>query len=161
MQKKVLLVSAILIGLIILGVVFVLPALDEEMMKAPLADGLMALRNGNSRLLRSYFTPNAMFGNARTSIPVEHALEKLRTSIDNKELDSTMRFDGFTNLRHESATRVSADFTITIYYEGDDSPYRRIPIDKKGHVVLEKQGFLKWEIQRLTSEEPEAELLMQ
>lgn len=161
MLRKLLLVLGVVLGLIVLGALIVLPAIEEEMMQAPFTRGLMALRNGDMPRLRGYFMPNALFGNARLCIPVDGALERIRTYMENKAFDSDVRFEGFTRMQRESPTRVSADFTITIYYEGDDSPYQRVPIDKKGHVVLEKVGFMTWKIQRLTSDEPEVEALLQ
>ena len=155
MRGKVLLVCCALIVLLVIGKVFVLPMIDMEMMKAPLTNGLMALRNGDMRALRDVFTTNATFASASATLAAAAVLEANRASIETKELDTAMRFGGFTNLHRESETRVSADFTIIVYYEGDESGYHRVPIDKTGHVVLQQQGFMNWKIDQLSSKEPE------
>ncbi len=155
MRRKVLLVLGVLIVLAIIGKLFILPMLDMEMMKAPLTNGLMALRSGDMRALHGVFTDGAVLEHAQTTVEATAFLESNRGLIEAKELDMDMRFDGFTNVRRESDTSASADFAITVYFEGEESGYHRVPIQKQGHVVLYRQGFMNWKIERLTSPDPE------
>ncbi len=155
MKRKALLVLFILAVLVVIGVVFVLPMIDGEMMKVPLADGIMALRNGDFRSLRGYFTSDATLAYAQTTVSVDAALAAAQPYMAARQFDVSMHFGGYTNLRRESAQCVSADFTVIVFDTSEDNPYSRVPIEKTGHVVLEKQGFMHWEIERLSSTEPE------
>lgn len=160
MRRKVILAVCLLIVLAIIGVVFVLPLMDREMMKAPLSNGLMALCNGDMRALRSVFTRDANLEYAQETIAITTVLAENRTAIETKELNTSMRFAGLTNMRRESDVRVSADFSIIVYYTGDENPYPRMPIEKMGHVVLYHQGFMDWKIEKLRLQEPEVSELL-
>jgi len=149
------LVFGILIALAVTGKVFILPMIDREMMKAPMQNALMALRNGDVQALRHVFTKDATLASEETTVVVATFLETNRAFIKEMKQDNSMRFAGYTHMQRESDTRANADFTIIFHYAGADNPYPRMPFEKHGHVVLQRQGFMNWKIERISSTDPD------
>jgi len=149
MRRKALLVLFAVVVLAVIGFYFVLPGIDQEMMKTPVVNAMNAVRDGDMKALRACFTQTATVDVAKPDVPVDAVIAKNRGDLESGALrEQSMRFGGYTNAKYDSPTEVSADFTVIAYVEGGDA-YRRVPYEVKGHVVLEKQGFLQWKIKHI------------
>lgn len=158
MKRKLGLVLVILVALGVFGVTVVLPAVDREMMRAPVVNGLNAARSGQFRSLQACFTPDATVGYGNMALPAALVLRTAAPYLRSGEgRPASMRVGSFTNLMWLGRDEVEADATIIAYLEGGDLPYRRVPIKKFIQVRLRRVGFLTWRIAHITSDEPEFE----
>ena len=140
----------------ILATAIMLPMIDHEMMRAPLADAILDIRQGNVAALRECFQPGATLAFQQKPLAVETVIDAIAPLISARELRNSARLGDYTNIRQQPGELADADFSVWLYLEGsDDLPYKRIPLQKKGHVTLKRVGWFRWKIQRISSSDPE------
>ena len=151
-----------LVGLAVLLGVVVTPLIEEEMMRAPLAEAILAVRRGDANGLRTCFTPEATLAYQDTTLPAAEVITDFAPLLQTSAWRGAARLGDYTHIRQRPDTLVEADFTVWVYLEGgDDLPYKRIPIQKQGHVTLKKLGWFRWKIQRITSDDADYGAIIQ
>lgn len=146
----------VLLGIVLLGIFVVIPAIDREMMKGPVIQAVNSIRRGNVEQLQGAFTPEAQFGVASLTIPAEIAIDAAAPFIEAGSGQGSLRFNGMQNVRQVGPGLMEAEVTVTYWLEGGNAvPYRRVPIRKQATVRIRRVKFLTWKIAYLTSDEPE------
>lgn len=145
-----------LLGMGILAGIIVLPMVDQEMMRAPFTDAILAVRRGDVDGLRGCFAPGATLAFQQHALPAERFISALAPMITAGELRGTARFGDYSNIHRQPGEVAEADFTLWIYIDGgSDLPYKQIPLQKKGHTRLIRTGWFRWKIQRINSDDAE------
>jgi hypothetical protein len=140
-----------LLGIAMLGVLVVAaiwPLVEQQLMRVPLADGVTALRNGKLSVLRQCFTPGAVIAIRERTLSLEDVLASEPELQEGKTIDSPVRLGDLTHIQRHGRT-ADADITVIVDLQGDDMPYRSIPLQRTMHVVLERQSLFVWKIQRV------------
>lgn len=139
--------------LFLIGIFVIWPAIDEQLARIPMTDGISALRSRNVAALRTSFTPDATLTAGSNELQVTALLDIIAPRLSGKadeELGS-FHFAGYSNAQRHGRT-MEADFKIVFEMPAnDDNPYRVNPtVEKTGQIVLKKQGLFSWKIQRLS-----------
>jgi len=137
------------------GLIFILPAIEREMMRAPMVNLVAAVNAGDIAKLRSSFTPDAKVGYSDFSVKANDAIATAEPFLRNLEGTGSLRFTGLEHVKRLGRGRYEADFTVKFDLEDESLPYRQVVITKKGHVRLQRVGWFRWKVAKLTSNEPE------
>ncbi len=156
MRRRLLIVLGVLIALGLCWQFVAAPMIDAEAMKIPVVNALTAIRRGDAKALRGNFTPRATAGVADRNMDIDTAIRNAEPFLE-QAAGTSMRFGEFTTLQRKGNV-VEADVTVWVYIEGgDDLPYRHVPLQRRGHVRLIKQGWFTWKIDHVRSDASEFE----
>ena len=111
-----------------------------------------ALNAGNSEQLRGNFIRDARVG----ALPAKLVFDAVAPFLKEIHSRGNLRFAQLQEPDKVEKHRCEADFTVVYYLEGDDSmPYRRAPVEIKGRVTLQRLGWFRWRIARISSPDEE------
>jgi len=140
---------------VIIGLIFILPAIDLEMMRSPMMNLTGAVNARDAARMRNSFTPDAKIGFKGYAFTASETIDAVEPYLNRNESVGSLRFAGFRNLRPLGKGEYKADFTVKVDLEDDSLPYRHVEISKTGHVQLQRVGWFRWKVAYLTSSEPE------
>lgn len=142
------------VGLLVL-LAIILPAVDREMMRSPMVDGLAAVQRGNVTALRACFTDDGKLVYRGIPIPIMTVIAMAAPAITaqaNREGGSAS-FGGFSDVKSVRPNEVEARFTVWIYVtENEELPYRRMPMMRSGKATLERVQWFRWKIKQITTD---------
>jgi hypothetical protein len=143
----------------IIGLIFVLPAVDREMMRSPMVNMMTAVNARDIPKLRASFTPAAEIGVHDLSFTASEAINAAEPYLREYGGTGNLRFDGFKDIKRIGKGRYEADFTVKIDVKVEDEvlPYKNMAVTRTGHVRLQRMGWFRWKIAYLTSNELEFE----
>ena len=164
MRRHAGLIIVIAVLAVLVGIFIVWPIVDMELMKIPMTDGVSALRKKDVATLRKSFTPDAIVFVGNEQVPVTTVLDQLEKMLATYPVEmGSFRFAEYANQQRHWG-RMEADFTIVAQVGGDseDNPYHgSVPIRKKGHVVLVRQGIFHWKIAQLKTDDEQLNKLIE
>lgn len=138
------------------------PAIDAQLMRIPMTDGIAALRRGDQAGVEAQCLPKAVVFIGDTEMDASAFIARLVplvTAYGDRRTGS-FRFTGYHNLRRRADT-VETEFTIAIQIDaGEENPYRMAPtLERGGEVTLVRQGLFRWRIARIGTRDTELEAL--
>ncbi len=145
------------VGLLVLLAV-VLPAVDREMMRSPMVDGLAAVQRGNVKALRACFTEDGKLMYRGIPIPIMTVIAMAAPVItaQTNRGSGSASFGGFSDVKSVRPNEVEARFTVWIYAtESEELPYRRVPMMRSGKATLERVQWFRWKIKQITTDADE------
>jgi len=143
--------------LAVIGLIFVMPAIDREMMRSPMVSLMNGVNADNVAQMRNSFSKDGTIGCKGMSFDASVAIDAAEPFLKDYGSQGRLRFAGFQNLKRLSKSETEADFTVKIDINDESVPYRNVAITKTGHVRLRRIGWFRWKIGYLTSSEPEFE----
>jgi len=139
--------------IVIIGLIFVLPAIDREMMRSTMVRMIGAVNGRDFDALENSFTPDAKIGVQEFTFKVSEAISEIKPFLSQYDGTGNLRFTGFTDLSRFGKGVYEADFTVKFNVNDESIPYNNMAITKKGHVRLRRMGWFRWKIAYLTSDE--------
>lgn len=137
---------------LLFGALVVWPAVDRELMKTPLTDGVNAIRSGDIGALRNCFTTEAVVYLGKNELPAGGFIDVIAPIVREHRDMANFRFGGYSRLRRHGKM-AEADFTIVIQAKDEELLDQSVPIRQTGHVELERQGWFTWKITRIGTDE--------
>lgn len=151
-KRRIGLAIVIAVLLLAFGAFVVWPAVDRQLMRIPMTDGVAALRSGNLSALQACFTADAVVTAGDAEMPVADVLRQVAPllSARSDRRAGSFRFAGYVNPRQRGRV-VESDFKIVVEVDvGEDNPYRMNPtVERMGEVTLIRQGLFTWKIARI------------
>ena len=141
----------------VIGLSFVSPAIDREMMRSPMVSLVNGVNANSVEQMKHSFTADGQIGCKGFSFSAGVAIDAAEPYLKDYGSQGNLRFAGFENLRRVGNNAVEADFTVKVNISDDSIPYRNAVIMKSGHVRLQRVGWFRWKIAYLTSNESEFE----
>ncbi|MHB0937240.1 MAG: hypothetical protein ACYC6A_12700 [Armatimonadota bacterium] len=141
----------------VVGLIFVAPAIDREMMRSPMVSLMNGVNAASIEQMRNSFTADGKIGCKGFSFSAGVAIDAAEPYLKDYGSQGNLRFTGFQNLRRLGRSEAEADFTVKVDISDESVPYRNASITRTGHVRLQLVGWFRWKIVYLTSSEPEFE----
>lgn len=134
----------------------VLPTVERLAIRAPMRNGLAALRDGDIDGLRAVFAPSATIGVKAMSMSANDVIDLAEPAIQRYLVNEKIVFGGFLNEQRRTSRKFEADFYVYYYMEGGGLlPYRHVPVRKDAHVVMRRDGWFTWKIDHLQVDDPD------
>ncbi|HEX2948844.1 MAG TPA: hypothetical protein VHV83_04645 [Armatimonadota bacterium] len=147
MKKSIWVILGILAVLVIVRTL-VWPVIDRELMTIPMTDGITAVQNTNMPGMRNCFTSDALIGIEEKDVAVATVLNVAEPMMKEHKDVGPLRFGGYDHLRALGNVAM-ADFTVFYDHQGDDIPYRSVPVRITGQVTLERVSVFSWKIKHI------------
>ncbi len=144
------------IGAVLLaGGLFLLPAFDRIAMQAPLRSLVAGVRARNAEAMRQQFTPSGRVGYQDYEFPAGAAIEAALPAMRQYAGEGNLRLASVDRVTPAGPGRMTVRFTVAFDVSGEELPYHGVPMRREGTAVLQRVGWFRWKIARLTSAEQE------
>lgn|GEM_PF-2085499 len=140
---------------VVIGLIFVLPAIDREMMRAPMTSMVAAVNGRNFAALKNSFAPGAEIEVQGFTFKASEAISEIEPFLSGYDGTGNLRFTGFTNVARFGKGEYEADFTVKFNVNDETLPYKNMAVTREGRVRLRRMGWFRWKISYLTSNEDE------
>jgi len=140
---------------VIIGLIFILPAIDREMMRSPMMNLTGAVNARDAARMRNSFTPDAKIGVEDSAFEADEAITAAEQYLKANGGMGNLRFAGYQNVQRLGNGEVEAEFTVKVDVDDESLPYRHVALPKTGYVRLKRVGWFRWKVAYLTSGEPE------
>lgn len=141
----------------VLGLIFVMPAIDREMMRSPMVSLMNGANTASIEQMRNSFTTDGKIGCKGFDFSADVAIDAAEPYLKDYGSQGNLRFTGFQHLKRVSKSEAETDFTVKVDLSDESVPYRNASITRSGHARLQRVGWFRWKIDYLTSSEPEFE----